>query len=449
MKDKKDIIDEIISRLKNAKELPYREGAWENFRNQHLHDVVAPSRSEFTKRRYGWSAAAAVLLLCAAGWWAVQNENPVQSPVAVQIDREVPQKIERPSVLGDIDMPTSERMASGGENIREKKTTGSNERPSVALPHKSPSFVSLPQSGPMWKENVDALIIRQSPHFDFQLPVLKQSGAKELSSLATLPPPTVFSHSSAPQFSYTQETNGSSKAFRLSDRLSLGLVVAPSSTTEKLNVGGGMLFSYRIGKKLSVRTGATFHQYEVNTLKDPLQSDVMEVAKTQESPLSRTQELYANASMSARHAYAPLIPNVNAVSGFVQTIDIPLEVKYTIYKDFYANAGVSYAAVVNQRRYAHYIENVNSSPFVKGLPSSEEEMQSSVAPVTRVMESGNENVRTSGFGGFVNMSVGKEVKVVGTKISLSVEPFVKIPIGNFKHADMNYRNGGVRIITNF
>jgi len=48
----------------------------------------------------------------------------------------------------------------------------------------------------------------------------------------------------------------------------------------------------------------------------------------------------------------------------------------------------------------------------------------------------------------VNFSIGKEMRV-NKRMNLSVEPYVKLPVGSFKQADMNYTNGGIRIITNF
>ncbi|WP_066751284.1 hypothetical protein [Sphingobacterium populi] len=204
------------------------------------------------------------------------------------------------------------------------------------------------------------------------------------------------------------------------------------------------MLSYNVTKQLSVRTGASFQQYEVGTLRDPSQIASMEVAASPDRPL-QTDVGMAGSSLMAR---VPLIPNVNAITGMVRTIDIPLEAKYSFYKGLYAGAGISYATVLGQQRFAHYIENVNANPYGAGLPSNESEMRAAVQPVVRTMESANTNVNSSGFGGFVNMSVGKEMKLKRGP-SVSLEPYVKLPVGSFKRADMNYTNGGLRIITNF
>lgn len=443
MKDQKDIIEEIVNRLRNVEEMPYREGAWESFRDQRLQGV-APEGSRVTKLYYWWSAAAAVLVFAIAGWWFIQDDAQLGDTISMHPNTEVPQKIERPNVIDDTDVPVSEQPHDPrSQNTEEEVVSLPLAETAIANIQQALPFEVITERGIANQGIYESQAMAQPPAFEFRHPSLTYLEPNKSIDVAY---PTILANTNISQHTLGKEVEEKNRHFKLTDRFSLGLVVAPSSTSQRMSFGGGLLFSYQIGKNLSVRTGATFHQYEANMLKDPLQSDFVEVAKTQEPTSS--QDLYAGASMSARQAYIPMIPNVNAVSGFVQTVDIPLEVKYTVYKGFYANTGVSYAAVVNQKRYAHYIENVNSSPFVKGLPSTEEEVQSSVTPVTRMMESENDNVRTSGFGGFVNMSVGKEVKV-SPKMSLSVEPFVKIPVGNFKHADMNYRNGGVRIITNF
>ena len=96
----------------------------------------------------------------------------------------------------------------------------------------------------------------------------------------------------------------------------------------------------------------------------------------------------------------------------------------------------------------YFIENANADLFEKGLPTTSKEMNDAVQPVTRKVKTDEENVNTNNFGGFVNFSIGKEMRV-NKRLNLSVEPYVKLPVGSFKRADMNYTNGGIRIITNF
>ncbi|HMR18755.1 MAG TPA: hypothetical protein PKA53_05610, partial [Sphingobacterium sp.] len=144
-----------------------------------------------------------------------------------------------------------------------------------------------------------------------------------------------------------------------------------------------------------------------------------------------------------------IIPNINAITGFVKSVDIPLEIKVNnIHSSIYATAGMSYSAILNQRRNAHYVENLNIETFADGYPENREQANNAVKPVTRVVESTEENVNTNGFSGFVNFSIGKNVRI-NKKVGFSVEPYLKIPVGQYRRAEMDYTNGGIRVMTNF
>jgi len=145
---------------------------------------------------------------------------------------------------------------------------------------------------------------------------------------------------------------------------------------------------------------------------------------------------------------AIVLPNVNAITGNVQALEIPLDIRVKSKDCFYASSGLTYAAVFNQNRYTHYVENANSELFGNGLPENEADVKNAVQQVSRAIKTEDENISSNGFGGFVNLSIGKEMKM-NKSMKISVEPYLKLPVGSFKRADMNYTNGGIRIITNF
>ncbi|HLS38996.1 MAG TPA: hypothetical protein VK023_12080, partial [Sphingobacterium bovisgrunnientis] len=66
----------------------------------------------------------------------------------------------------------------------------------------------------------------------------------------------------------------------------------------------------------------------------------------------------------------------------------------------------------------------------------------------KTVKSLQDNVNPKGFSGFANFSLGKKVNM-NRKMSLSVEPFVKVPLGQFRKSDLDYTNSGIRIITTF
>lgn len=435
----KDIVDRIVEQLKASTELPYEEGAWERFRKDHLGKTTRKRVIPLWVRSAAACAALAVL-----GLWYFHAESDLDQPTLSSTSTEQV----APSRSDKLPTPPAEEKAVIVPNLVPTQLMESYQPVYSAAPNSRLSAIHVVES---WMMPTQAALVAQSVdiHNDVKLSKSKLSflpdtDDSEVSERGDGAFPSVFADSKGVTTTAMKEVVGESKRFRFSDKFNVGLVVAPSSTDQKVNFGGGLMLSYNVTKQLSVRTGASFQQYEVGALRDPSQVASMEVAAAPERPLQNDVGLSSKSLM----ARVPLIPNVNSVTGMVRTIDIPVEAKYSFYKGLYAGVGVSYAAVLGQQRFAHYIENVNSNPYVAGLPSNESEMRAAVEPVVRTMESANANVNSSGFGGFVNMSVGKELKVRRGP-SVSLEPYIKLPVGSFKRADMNYTNGGLRIITNF
>lgn len=455
MGKEKDIVKEIVEAIRTADQPVYREGAWERFKSEKL-------ASSSGSNAAWWSAAAAILLVFGGGlmWFigsqrdlgtgARNNDIALQKSISPKLnssvhpqDRDLSEELsgtsssavanalERQSQEGTLLLTTSAPTVN--ERMRGQQQLANTEFFDPLSVEVMPRYLSVSQplssrvTAPSGRMAAAQKLSEQMPVVALEQMVLAQNHWRGTTQ--------------------GKEVDGESKRFKFTDRFSLGLVVSPNRTDQRSNFGGGLLFSYSIGKRLKVRTGATFNQYEVGMLTDPSHPISHEVAKAEDMPVADAGgETSFLASFSAGRM--ALIPNVNAVTGNVQTIDVPVEAALDVYKGFYVSGGLSYSAVLNQERFAHYVENVNANPYSKGLPATEEELRQSTQPVTRTIESAVQNVNATGFGGFVNMSVGKDIKF-SKGVSFSVEPFVKIPVGSFRRADMNYTNGGFRIITNF
>ncbi len=441
-----DIVERIIQELKEQSDLPYEAGAWERFRDTRLQ----PTAAKPTKVWWIGAAAAACLMCVAVFWW--QNNPSTEPSKDLSVASNNEQSVEnadsttsiesydglQPNVSDHVEPNDAFPM----QTFAQRQQQSDNTRDLLSGLDSRFSYLSG-ISGQLQTNNELFAGNMQFPKVN--LSIVENDPSDNSSILMSNQQlPSVFSTQDDVALTQRKEVVGESKRFRLRDKFDLGVVVAPSATDQKMNFGGGLMVAYNVTKQLSVRTGATFHQYEVGALRDPMQAASMEVAAAPERPIQADMPTFSNA-LAMR---MPLIPHVNSVSGMVRTIDIPIEAKYSFYKGVYAGVGVSYAAVLDQQRFAHYIENVNANPYANGLPSDEREMRDAVQPVVQTLESANSNVDANGFGGFVNMSLGKEVKIRRGP-SLSIEPYLKLPVGNFKRADMNYTNGGVRIITNF
>lgn len=429
MKDRnKELIELIKEGLKNVEELPYKEGAWEAYKAKY-----EPTR----KVRYfalPWVAAAVMAL---AGFtflflhdWTDSTEKPLPT-----IPMSVGETTDKPMTTA----PGSERLASINvpadkipadkikESTRNRVTLDEIDLPPLHVVHLT--------SKPMLTAKVEKPIL-----------LSVTEGGKPPVALPWNDD-LIAGEQIDPNFAYQSEAarHLSPKKLRLTDRFELGAFVSPSTTDRSFDLGGGLVFAYRFNDKIAIRTGASFNQYEVGMLKSHVQ-EIGEEKKQAAAAIKNTDKLISKEAASLRTNNF-FIPNLNAVTGKVQTLDIPLDIRYNLTKEFYATGGVSYAAVLSQERFDHYEESAGI-PTYSSASDSEKPAENPVTTIETTQISSDENINTNGFGGFVNFSVGRKVNM-GKTMKVSIEPFVKFPVGQFKRADMNYTNGGIRIMTSF
>jgi len=442
-KNSNEIVKHIVDRIKSTQELPYREGAWEDFHKQH---VFSPKRKLMP---YYWVASAAALLIAGIftmKYWP-ESTNQRTNPTLASSKTEVYEEKDQGAAQNNVD--TSPKMTPSVKKYYpeyvEKSTT--NEIVSSLSPLTGePLYLAMLNANNY--TNFDASI---------HLPeVLDNSVFTQVNSRISADPERYAANNvgtndhllgyqtNSKDLTTNTELKLDQRRFKFNERFNLGLFVSPNSTNENFNFGGGLLLSYNINKNLSVRTGLAFNKYEVGSMRDPVSNTETQIYASSESIQKNTTGSLAQINMNN----ALIIPNINAITGNVQAFEIPVDLKLKFSKGLYVSSGIAYAVILDQNRYAHYIENANTKIFKNGLPENESQMKSAVMQVTKSIKTEEQNIRTSGFGGFVNLSLGKEVKLKQS-FSVSVEPFVKLPVGNFKQSDMNYTNGGIRIITNF
>lgn len=445
-KNKQDIVDQIIERMKSMDELPYKEGSWENF--QRNYDPVAPKRN----KAFYWAASAAAILLLGffvAKNWSIQesvlesNIQVAKQDLNIKGDKSTTDEIESESILES--KPSIAELKSSFQDInplnnslvisedRGYNSIETNSSLSLSTLNKGAlgnhSLIMLPNT----LESKNSNNYRSNLHSDNEAYLIPGNNINN-------------------ELAYnTQEANKGkepvlkNRQFNLKEKFDLGLFVSPNSTNEKFNFGGGLLLAFNVNKHLSVRTGLAYNKYDVSIMKDPVANAETPVVASKDA----IQKITANGlTQQYMGSNALVLPNVNAITGNVQALEIPLDIRVKSKDGFYASSGITYAAVFNQNRYTHYVENANSELFGNGLPENETDVKTEVQQISRAIKTEDENVNTNGFGGFVNFSIGKEMKM-NKNLNISVEPYLKLPVGSFKRADMNYTNGGIRIITNF
>jgi hypothetical protein len=449
MKDnkKKELIEEIIGQLKNH-ELPYKEGSWEKFASNY--GVASRGSSNW---KY-WSAAAAVLLCFGAGYWGLKNNVQTDSPSVVMEHRH-----ESGEVLGN-NKDLKESIQRSLSAI-----TQDNGAASEALSLKKPFTYSIAATASGQAMHKHRLVLNSgqlmqgndvSVSNDFgqlRSMQLKNSNFSANISLneneageAVVAPTSRFAAAQSNPFSTSSANQTQRDAAKLSQlyatqqgnvknsvvisntsqekKWEMGAFVSPASTSESITLGGGVALAYNLSSKVSLRSGASIQHYGAVSGNTPITPAIGSNSFSADAPNYISQSSVSN-SFVMRTADAKDAKSNERVSGKILTVDIPVDVRYAISKNFYTSVGVSYVGVLDQERATIY--ETNNTEYKQ--------------------KSTDKNVDDKGVNGFINFSVGRKQKV--GKLSISVEPYYKAPIGGLKSSDLNYSNGGVKIITSF
>ncbi len=435
-KNKRDIVDQIVEKMQSIKELPYKEGSWENF--QQYYGSKTPKKNKV----YYWAASAAAILLLGFfllnNWTTQQKSSSVPNFVNHDSENQSNNLVE-PAPFHE-KLPNDNSFNDVVPKIALNSYNNNLNRGEERINQ------SLSQAYTLSKN----LSYSNSVQFPLALNKLELNKNRIHVSIDD-ENSLILNNSMNDNLAYNtqgningQEQELKNRNFNFNEKFDLGLFVSPSSTDDRFSFGGGFLLAYNLNKHISIRTGLAYNKYDVSVMKDPVANA--------ETPVNASREMLQKSNLLSQDkqfmSTSVILPNINAISGNVQALEIPLDIRVKSKNGFYASSGLTYATVFNQNRYAHYVDNANSELFGNGLPENEADVKSAVQPVSKAIKTEDENISQNGFGGFVNFSIGKEMKMK-KNINLSIEPYLKLPVGSFKRADMNYTNGGIRIITNF
>jgi len=219
----------------------------------------------------------------------------------------------------------------------------------------------------------------------------------------------------------------------------VGVMFAPSLTEERVNMGGGVTVAYQISEKVSIGSGVSLvdlglRQSSPNTAGN---GNVMDSPAP--ASLSNQSPMFNARSVETKE--------LTSINTNLLALDIPVDIKYQVSKQFYASAGVSFFAVLNENRTNNFLTRTPTDRTLQsaeGLAVRQPEFQ-----IKNVSEKSAETpYQGNGYSGFLNFSVGRKMPI-SNKVGIAVEPFIKIPVGTLSNQDMNLRYGGVRVITSF
>lgn len=211
------------------------------------------------------------------------------------------------------------------------------------------------------------------------------------------------------------------------NKWNLGLVVAPSfGNSKKLNVGYGLSMNYRLSTKFSLGSGIVYNQMSAKERPDP--SEVIN------SPVRSSI-----ASVGTK--------SLQSVEQSIAGIDIPLEIRYNINKNIYANVGVSAFAVINQKRSSTYIEEKVVQQSVNVANGAAQFVN--VLVLERITETQTPTkVENYSYLGFYNFSFGYKKKIFKNS-AFAIEPFIKLPMKEVTQKNLKLIGTGLRLKFDF
>lgn len=426
--ENKELIQRMAETLRNHEE-PYRDGTWEQFSAKH----VLPSRHMVW---WPYGAAAAVLLMAASIFWF---NRPPDTPV----DATIPAiAVQQQAVPTDpqADVPQGSTVEPLVPLIAEK----SGQRPSAAATKRVTTSNRIIEHNKEPEVADHAAVVSQEPIAAVVSTdtVTNNDVSQRVAAIAEDGPQRsaagVFPDNPNQAFETTPAyANNETRRETSASKWNFGVVVSPSLTREKVNMGGGLAVAYQLSDKFSIGSGASISQLGVgenSNYREPAGSPVYD------SPILGNEGF--NGYLKAESQYK----EVTSVTSNLLALDIPLDLQYKITKGLYTSVGVSFVAVLNERRTNHVVSELRETTLGESLSSKGSLSRSAFAysePASTHPLEGNRYT-----GGFVNFSLGHKMPL-SSKISIAVEPYFKLPVGRLSREDMDLTNGGIRIITGF
>lgn len=422
----KDITERMVEMLRKHS-LPYKEGAWERFKEY---------ETRTKKKVVIWpylSGAAAVVLLAMVLFFK-PDEFDESSPTIVESVASV--EIEKP-VEGDVTKPSIQEDAVSNPNFGLTSPDNKlvNHTPSAGVEESRPleddvliADVSSNQQRYAFNSSSDRRYEKSVQADDAGNQQTASQNKNEEQGLVQ------------PNRTYEQEKAYSNGDWALVDdhetdpnlnqysgKWDFSIELAPNiNERQQVNFGGGVAVAYNINDKISISSGVSYVQLDAQ--RGPNRVDI---------PAE-----FAKASLNSYNYNKSL----NTINTTLVGLDIPVNLKVNLGSQVYASAGVSLFSVLSESRYNVFEEKITQ------VASLTADGKSSPEPAIQTVYSQEANPDTpyegKNFTGFFNLSVGYKLPVL-KNLNLSVEPYLKVPVGSLTDQDMNLGNGGLKIVTSF
>ena len=404
--------DEIIAHIKDSLssyEESYVPGSWERFDRQQGHK---PGMLLWIGRL---SSAAALLILGSLLFWYV-----AKSP-RTQPDKNLVVQSQDPAV--------TKQDHAGNDVAQSKVQVDEIEFAKASLSPVKSKQTSYVATVVVTDQPVN-LVAAQHTMNVAQIPVessLESVTVKTIPLTGTNPVEEVDSKSALEAFLKAESKNtartASNTPVEKGNKWAVGVMVSPSiGSTNKINMGYGLSMGYAITDKVSLNSGISYNELAASRNVAPV-------------------------AAPASTAIAGESKSLESVEQRVTGIDIPLDIRYNLGKNLYANVGVSAFAVIDQRRNNTYLQEKVVERASYDSPASNDfknlilnEKVTEDAPVSEIDH--------NKYIGFYNFSFGYKQKVAKDK-SISIEPFMKVPMKEITRDNLRLMGTGIKLRFDF
>lgn len=427
---------ELIAHIKKslvAHEETYVEGAWEKFNSE-----------EKGKKKpilwLGFLRGAAAVLLLAFIAFLFTNKEPVQAPLKLA-------KEQSTTIKG---LPATEvannLQTTSTEQINEKRSLSSHAFANKTGEQRIQSQEQAQVNVESKNEEITP-ILAVNNHVQNTSQNTSTAGlSEEQATLAFSPQNKETKKVDIMEFLTNETKKNASQQEPSIDRdnkFTIGLVVAPSfGNTKRLNMGYGLSMDYSLSDKISLNSGIAY------------------------SEMTASKKMALPASSAIINSYGNA-KNLESVEEQLVGIDVPLEVKYHVNKNFYANVGISALAVINQKRNQTFVQDglVQMAPapgsYAPNSPGNGAAGPAGPAGggagladrgtallINSERSSLSSSINDYSYLGFYNFSFGYQKKI-SKRHFIAIEPFLKVPMKEIKNENLKLIGSGVKLKFDF
>lgn len=428
--------EELIAHLKSVlqkHEEPYQAGAWERFNERQ------PARKRTVLWVWRASGVAALLAICIGAFLVMRHDMGADTASGLakskaltkETDSPVPANNDNGADMAATDVSSTLSSSASHENRR------------LAVYREAAAIASHAVQTDFSPVQPDMIAADENPVVSAGKDGL--TGASVIAQTSENIKDAVNAGATVAENRKPESKAGKGAFNKNIKKWELGLMLAPSvgNNSRDLNIGYGLSMSYNFSNKLSLSSGLAYNK--------------MNAVKNLPTNIGASSVLLGNSK------------SLEVISEQVTGIDIPLELRYHLNRNVYANLGISGFAVINQRRDNTFVQEVvirkvpntsasnGDSPTGGGNSGDGQDAaygpQGQFANTYIVSQRTTEQAAASSmedirFMGFYNFSIGYTQKVYKNN-TLSIEPFFKMPIKEVTKDNLRMMGAGVRLKVGF